>query len=288
MLNQERLLSWPFRDVQCAYSEKDAIMYALCVGLGSDPTDRDHIRYVYEKDLVAFPTLPNVLGMYDDDDFLADPEVGIDLSQMLHTEIGLTLHSTVPPTGKVVSRISIDRLIDRGEGRGAILDFSRQIRGAESGDLIATERGSFYLRGNGGFGGSEGSRPRLPAVPDGPPDVTCDLQTTRQTALFFRLFGDRNPIHADPDVAASAGLAAPILHGACTFGIAAHGVVKGLLDYRGERLRHITARFTAPVIPGDVLSVQMWNAEPGRARFRVVVNERDAVVVDNGLAEYKE
>jgi acyl dehydratase len=287
MLNQERLLSWPFRDVQRAYSEKDAIMYALCVGLGSDPTDRNHIRYVYEKDLVAFPTLPNVLGMYDDDDFLADPEVGIDLSQMLHTEMGLTLHSTVPPTGKVVSRISIDRLIDRGEGRGAILDFSRQIRGAESGDLIATERGSFYLRGNGGFGGSEGSRPRLPAVPDGPPDVTCDLQTTGQAALLFRLFGDRNPIHADPDVAASAGFAAPILHGACTFGIAAHGVVKGLLDYRGERLRHITARFSAPVIPGDVLSVQLWNAEPGRARFRVVVHERDAVVVDNGLAEYE-
>jgi acyl dehydratase len=287
MLNQERLLAWPFRDVQCAYSEKDAIMYALCVGLGSDPIDRDHIRYVYEKDLVAFPTLPNVLGMYDDDDFLADPEVGIDLSQMLHTEIGLTLHSAVPPTGTVVSRISIDGLIDRGEGRGAILDFSRQIRGAESRDLIATERGSFYLRGNGGFGGSEGSRPRLPAVPDRPPDVTCDLQTTRQTALFFRLFGDRNPIHADPDVAASAGFAAPILHGACTFGIAAHGVVKGLLDYRGERLRHITARFSAPVIPGDVLSVQLWNAEPGRARFRVVVHERDAVVVDNGLAEYE-
>jgi acyl dehydratase len=287
MLNQERLLSWPFRDVQRAYSEKDAIMYALCVGLGSDPTDRDHIRYVYEKDLVAFPTLPNVLGMYDDDDFLADPEVGIDLSQMLHTEIGLTLHSTVPPTGKVVSRISIDRLIDRGEGRGAILDFSRQIRGAESGDLIATERGSFYLRGNGGFGGSEGSRPRLPAVPDGPPDVTCDLQTTGQAALWFRLFGDRNPIHADPDVAASAGFTAPILHGACTFGIAAHGVVKGLLDYRGERLRHITARLSAPVIPGDVLSVQLWNAESGRARFRVVVRERDAVVVDNGVAEYE-
>jgi acyl dehydratase len=288
MLNQERLLSWPFRDVHCAYSEKDAIMYALCVGLGSDPIDRDQIGYVYENDLVAFPTFPNVLGMYDDDDFLADPEVGIDLSRMLHTEIGLTLHSVVPPAGEVVSRISIDRLIDRGEGRGAILDFSRQIRGAESGDLIATERGSFYLRGNGGFGGSEGSRPRLPAVPDGPPDVACDLQTTRQTALFFRLFGDRNPIHADPDVAASAGFAAPILHGACTFGIAAHGVVKGLLDYRGERLRHIAARLSAPVIPGDVLSVQLWNAEPGRARFRVVVNERQAVVVDNGLAEYKE
>jgi acyl dehydratase len=288
MLNQERLLSWPFRDARCTYSAKDTIMYALCVGLGSDPIDRDQIGYVYEKDLAAFPTLPNVLGMYEDDDFLVDPEVGIDLSRMLHTEIGLTLHSTVPATGEVVSRISIDRLIDRGEGRGAILDFSREIRGAESGDLIATERGSFFLRGNGGFGGSEGPRPRLPAVPDGPPDVTCDLETTRQTALFYRLIGDRNPIHVDPDVAASAGFPAPILHGACTFGIAAHGVVKGLLDYRGDRLRHITARFSSPVIPGDVLSVQLWKTEPGRARFRVVVHERDTVVVDNGLAEYEE
>jgi acyl dehydratase len=287
MLNQERLLSWPFREVRRTYSDKDTILYALCVGFGADPTDPDQIPYVYEKDLVAFPTMVTVLGMYDDDDFLADPEVGIDLPLMLHTEMGLTFHAPMPPTGEVTSRLSIDRLIDRGAGRGAILDFSRKIRDAGSGAPVATERGSFFLRGDGGFGGSAPPRPRLPAVPGGPPDAVCHLQTTRQAALFYRLFGDRNPIHADPEVAASAGLPAPILHGACTFGLAAHGVVKVLLNYNAARLRHIAARFSAPVLPGDDLHVEVWNAGPGEAHFRVVVHERDLVVVDNGVVDYE-
>lgn len=286
MLNQERLLSWPFRDVRLAYDDKDTILYALSVGLGSDPSDPDQLPYVYEKDLVAFPTMLNTLGMYDDDDFVTDPGVGIDLPRMLHTEMGLTFHAPLPAKGAVVSRLSIDRLIDRGEGRGAILDFSRAIRSVGSGELVATEVGSFFMRGNGGFGGTAASRPRLPAVPEGPPDTVTDLETTRSAALLYRLLGDRNPIHVDPAVAASAGFPTPILHGACTFGFAAHGVVRALLGYRAERLRRIAARFSAPVFPGDGLRVQIWDVGPGDARFRVLVPERDLVVVDNGVVEY--
>jgi acyl dehydratase len=286
MLNQDRLLSWPFRDVRLSYTDKDTILYALSVGLGADPTNSEQIRYVYEKNLTAFPTMLNTMGMYDDDDFVTDPGVGIDLPRMLHTEMALTLHADVPATGEVVSRISIDRLIDRGEGKGAILDFSRVITNAATGAPVATEHGSFFMRGNGGFGGSFVPRPRLPAVPDGAPDVSVSLATSRRSALLFRLLGDRNPIHADPAVAESAGFGAPILHGACTFGVAAHGVVKGLLDYRSERLRHIGARFSAPVIPGDVLDVELWRTGPRTAQFRVVARARDVVVVDNGVVEH--
>lgn len=287
MLDQERLLSWPFRDVRLSYTDKDTILYALSVGLGSDPTDPDQLRFVYEKDLAAFPTMLNTLGMYDDDDFVTDPGVGIDLPRMLHTEMGLTFHAPMPATGEVVSRISIDRLIDRGEGRGAILDFSRAITSADTGELIATEVGSFFMRGNGGFGGSSESRPRLPAVPDGPPTATADVATPATAALLYRLLGDRNPIHVDPDVAASAGFDAPILHGACTFGVSAHGVVRALLGYRTERLRRIAARFSAPVQPGDVLHVRVWDSGDGQAAFQVVVQDRDVVVVDNGVVEYE-
>ncbi|HWH97161.1 MAG TPA: MaoC/PaaZ C-terminal domain-containing protein [Pseudolysinimonas sp.] len=286
-LDQERLLAWPFRDVRLTYTDKDTILYALSVGLGADPTDPGQLRYVYEKDLVAFPTMLNTLGMYDDDDFVTDPGVGIDLPKMLHTEMGLTFHAPMPATGEVVSRLSIDRLIDRGEGRGAILDFSRAIRSAESGELIATEMGSFFMRGNGGFGGSTESRPRLPDVPDGQPHLTTDLETPRSAALLYRLLGDRNPIHVDPAVAASVGFPAPILHGACTFGISAHGVVRALLGYRAERLRRIAARFSAPVLPGDTLHVEVWDHQDGNAAFRVRVQERDLVVVDNGVIEYE-
>lgn len=288
MLNSKKLLEWDFRDVRCNYQDTTTISYGLCIGLGDDPADRSQLDYVYEKNLKAFPTMTSVLGMYDDVGFLDDPEVGIDLSRMLHTEMGLTVHAPIPASGELVSRMSIDRLIDRGEGRGAILDFSRELRDAGSEELVATEHGSFFLRGNGGFGGSQESRPRLPETPDRNPDISCEVQTSRQSALRYRLFGDHNPIHADPDVARAAGLPSPILHGACTFGIAAHGVVKGLLDYQAERLRGISARFSAPVIPGDTLRVDMWKTEPGKARFRVISAEQNATVVDNGVAEFEE
>lgn len=288
MLNSKKLLDWAFRDVRCSYQDTTTMRYALCIGLGGDPTDRDQLDFVYEKNLKAFPTMTSVLGMYDDIGFLEDPEVGIDLPQMLHTEMGLTIHSPLPASGEIISRMSIDRLIDRGEGKGAILDFSREVRDAGSKQLVAVEHGSFFLRGNGGFGGSQEARPRLPKTPDCNPDLSCEVPTSKQNALQYRLLGDRNPIHADPDVAQAAGLPAPILHGACTFGMAAHGVVKSLLGYRAERLRSISARFSAPVVPGETLRVETWKAEPGKAHFRVISAERNATVVDNGIAEFKE
>ncbi|MFF2486183.1 MaoC/PaaZ C-terminal domain-containing protein [Microbacterium sp. NPDC058062] len=281
-LDQERLRTWPFRDVRVTYTEKDTILYALSIGLGADPTDAAQLPYVYERDLIAFPTMLTTLGMYQDDQFITDPGVGIDLSQMLHTEMALTIHRPFPATGEVHSRISIDRLIDRGEGRGAILDFSRQMRSA-SGELIATESGSFFLRGNGGFGGSNGERPRLPAVPDRPADRTAEIDTSRSAALLFRLIGDRNPIHVDPEVARRGGFPAPILHGGCTFGVAVHGVVRSLLNYQTERLRHVGARFSAPVLPGDTLMIEVWDHGDGRAAFRASVPAREMVVVDNGV-----
>lgn len=288
MLDPQKLLSWPFRDVRCAYSDTDTILYALSIGLGSDPADAKQLPYVYEEGLKAFATMPIVLGMIDDVGFLFDPSVGIDLPRMLHGETGLRLHKPLPPAGEVISRLAIDRLVDRGEGRGAILYFSRTVRDASTNDLLATETGSFFMRGNGGFGGQPGTSVAAHQIPERPCDAGTELATLPQQALLYRLTGDRNPLHADPRIAGKAGFKQPILHGSCTYGFAAHGLAKLLCDCDSHRLRRVDARFTAPVYPGETLQVDVWRTGPGVAGFRVSVLERNLVAIDNGLCEYEE
>lgn len=288
MLNQEKLLSWPADDVRRPYKDADTMLYALSIGLGADPADPQQLQYVYEKGLKAFATMPIVLGMVEGVGFLFDPTIGIDLPRMLHGETGLELHKPLPPSGEVISRLTVDRLIDRGEGRGAILYFSRTVRNAADDELLATETGSFFLRGNGGFGGEAGSAKRPHPIPDSACDLSGEISTLPQSALLYRLTGDRNSLHADPEIAARAGFDRPILHGSCTYGVAAHVLVKLLCGYDSDRLRRLDVRFTAPVFPGERLRVDVWRTGNGTAAFRVIATERDVVAIDNGLCEFEE
>ncbi|MGE4337130.1 MAG: MaoC/PaaZ C-terminal domain-containing protein [Pigmentiphaga sp.] len=287
-MNVEKLLSWPFRDIRHRYSRNDAILYALSIGIGQNPVEPEQLNYVYEKNLRPFATMPIVMGMVDDVGFLSDAEVGIDLPRMLHGQTGLRLHRPLPPEGEVISRLAIDQLLDRGPGKGALLCFSRTIREASSGDLAAEETGVFYLMGNGGFGGSNERLPPAAAIPERPCDLSDQLTTLPQAGLLYRLTGDRNPLHVDPAVASQAGFSRPILHGSCTYGVAGHLLVRLLCQYDSARLRRLDAKFKAPVYPGETLRVDVWLLGVGLAAFRVVAQERDLVVVDNGVCEFEE
>ncbi|MEJ8824494.1 MaoC/PaaZ C-terminal domain-containing protein [Variovorax humicola] len=288
MFDPERLLAWSFKDVRCAYADTDAILYSLAIGIGADPTDERQLRYVFEKNLKAFPTLALVLRHPSEVGFLDDPEVGIDMQQMLHGETGLRIHRPLPSSGVVVSRTSIDRLVDRGEGKGALLYFSRTVRHEDTGALLATETGSFFLRGNGGFGGEAGVTNKPAPVPARAADLQCEMSTLAQSALLYRLTGDRNPLHADPVLARRTSFDRPILHGSCTYGHTAHAIVKLLCNYDGDRLRRLDLRFTSPVYPGETLNVEVWRLEPGIAAFRVSVPARGVIAVDNGICEFEE
>lgn len=287
MLNADKLLHWPFTDAVCRYEDSDTIRYALAIGLGADPTDPRQLPYVFEKNLKAFPTMALVLRQRAEVAFLTDPEAGIDLPRMLHGETGLQIHAALPATGEVVSRTSIDRIVDRGEGKGAILYFSRTVRLA-GGGLIATETGSFFLRGNGGFGGEAGPTNKPDPVPDRACDITSDIATLPQAALLYRLTGDRNPLHADPELARAAKFERPILHGSCTYGHAAQALVKLLCDHDGDRLRRLDVRFTAPVYPGETMRLEVWRTGRGAAAFRVSVPARGIVAIDNGKCEFED
>lgn len=284
-IDYHKLKSWPFPEFEHAYAQRDTILYALGLGFGADPMDESQLRFVYEKDLLAVPTMAVVLGYPGF--WVRNPDSGIDWVKVLHGEQRLVLHKPLASAGTVVGRNRVRSIVDKGFGKGATLVTERTIYDKRSGELLATVEQVTLCRGDGGYsaGGqpSDAPLPALPGVPQAPPHMQCDLPTRPEAALIYRLSGDPNPLHADPAVARAAGFPRPILHGLATFGVAAHALMKACCGYEPARLRSIAARFTAPVFPGETLRTEIWDAG-GDVFFRARALERDTIVLNNGHA----
>lgn len=275
-----------FEDVHHLYHEKDAILYALGLGLGLDPSDSACHSFVQERYLQALPTMAVVLGYPGF--WLRDIDSGIDWKSVLHVSQEIDVWHPLPASGHVIGRQWIDGFYDRGPGRGAYLDTCRSVVDAASGDLLASIRSRELCRMEGGFGGPPAPRRLRNRVPESRPDVVRTLPTSAQSALIYRLSGDDNPLHVDPVVARQAGFVQPILHGLCTFGVVGYALLGALCGYRAERFAHMEADFTAPVLPGDSITTQIWCVEKGLACFRAVVASRNEIVVDNGLFRFRQ
>jgi acyl dehydratase len=111
--------------------------------------------------------------------------------------------------------------------------------------------------------------------------MSCDISTRKGQALLFRLTGDRNPLHADPDEATKSGFDVPILHGMCSYGIACRAILQTICDYDFTLIKGFDARFTAPVFPGDTITTDMWQ-DGNIVSFRCTVKDRDIIVLRNG------
>jgi len=284
-IDVRKLKSWRFDPVRQTYIERDTILYALGVGLGHDPMDRAALRYVYEDGLQALPTMAVVLGYPG---FWAkDPATGIDWVKLLHGEQSLELHAPLPAAGTVVGSTRVTAIVDKGAGKGALMFSERDIHDLAGGQLLAVSRSVSFMRGDGGFsvGGQPSDEPPPPRAPtpDTPPDHVCELKTRPEAALIYRLSGDYNPVHADPEVARAAGFERPILHGLCSFGVSGHALLKTLCGWDASRLKEIGCRFSSPVYPGETLRVEMWGRGQD-VQFRTRVVERDVVVLSHGSA----
>jgi acyl dehydratase len=274
-------MGWPFQDVVQSYTAKDTMLYALGIGLGADPMDERQLRFVYERDLKAFPTMAVVLG--HPGAWSANPATGIERTMVVHGEQALTLYRPLPPAGTLRARERVLGVIDKGEGRGALIYTERRILDHETGEPVATLNSTSFARANGGFGGPTGPVREPHALPRTAPDVVVDMPTFPQQALLYRLNADMNPLHSDPEVARKAGYPRPILHGLATYGVAAHAVLKTFCGYDPARLKAFQLRFSAPVYPGETISVELWKMGD-TVSFRALVRSREAKVVDNGRA----
>jgi acyl dehydratase len=278
----DKLLALDIPAVVQTYTEKDAILYALGLGLGHDPLDADELLFVYEKDFKVLSTFAVVLGWPG---FWArDLDTGIDWVKLVAGEQGLTLHRPLKPRGTVVGKTRVTEIIDKGAGKGALVYSERVVTDQATGERIATATQTTFCRGDGGFGGPPCEAPPVHAIPERPPDHVCDLTTRPETALIYRLSGDPNPLHVDPAVAKAAGFPRPILHGLATFGVAGHAILKTLCGCDPARLTAIAGRFSAPVFPGETIRTELWR-DGAVVSFRARVVERDVIALNNGRAE---
>jgi acyl dehydratase len=281
-LNYERVMGFRPGELDASYTKRDCIIYALGIGIGMDPTDQDQLRFVYEPSLTAFPTMAAVLGWPGR---MNDPAFGIDERMVVAAELSIVLHRPLAPRATLAARARIREVIDRGPGHHAILQGTRDLI-APDGTVVATVDSAALARNHGGFGGPVTEAPKPHPVPSTAPTIVCDLPTPPNLALIYRLTGDENPLHAEPARAKAAGFPRPILHGAATFGVAAHAIMRQY-GYEVDRLASIGARFVRPVFPGETLRTEMW---PQRApegthiSFQCRAAGRDEVVVSNGLA----
>jgi len=279
-LNYERIMAYRPADIAVNYGERDCIIYALGIGLGMNPVDPGELKFVYERfGLAAFPTMAVVLGWPGR---MTDPAFGIDEKLVVAGDIKVVLHRPLASEARLISRPRIREVIDKGAGNAAIVLNTRDLL-AEDGTQVATVDSSTFARKQGGFGGKVTETPPPPAVPQTPPQIVCDLPTPSNLALLYRLTGDENPLHADPERAKVAGFDRPVLHGAASFGVAAHAIVRSVADYRPERLASIEARFSKPVFPGDTIRTEIW-PQGERIAFQCRTLSRNDIVLSNGLA----
>src|SRR5215470_5694730 len=223
-MDPDKVRNWKFRTVEHSYTGRDTILYALGLGCGAEASDAEDLKYIYEKGLVALPTMAVVLA--SPGNWLASKESTVDYSKVLHGEQSLTLHRPLPHAGTVIGRGRIVDLLDKGREKGSVLYSERTILDKASGEPIATMASTTMMRGDGGWGGKSGPQPAPHPLPETAPAAAVDLKTHVNSALIYRLSGDRNPLHADPKAAAAGGFKTPILHGLLTFGVAGRALVK--------------------------------------------------------------
>lgn len=267
-----------------AFTRKDVMLYALGLGLGADDAD---LPFVYEDGLQVLPTFGGVLG-YPGFWPKEDPTLGIDWRKVLNGEQSIRLHKPLPAEGTVTGDMRVADVVDKGEGKDCVIYTVRDVRDA-GGELLCEVLNTVIVRGHGGFGGPA-ARPAPPQTQpqrsqhaaDHAADHVVDFSILPQAALIYRLSGDYNPLHADPAVGRQAGFPRAILHGAATWGIAGHLLLRKLCGGNAARVRSFGARFTSPVFPGETLRTEIWEAGPGRAAFRCSVPARDKVVLDAG------
>ncbi len=282
-LNYEELMARSETDIPFSYSDVDTMLYALSIGMGRDPLHRKELPYVFERggEPSTVPTLATVLvpDMFPQD-------LGWDYSQVLHSEQRMHLYRPLPAAADLLINKRVVDAFDRGPTRGALILLEAEGRLASDDTVLFTLGSTVVARGDGGFGGPSGKGPTPHRAPRREPDLSCDIGTRSDQALFYRLTGDRNPLHADPLAANAVGFERPILHGLCTFGVACKALLQTICDYDYTLVEQFDGRFSAPVLPGDTITTDMWQ-DGNIVSFQCTAREREVVVLRNGKCMLK-
>jgi len=276
-INYDHIMQLKSEAEAFSYTDRETMLYALGTGFcQSDALDAQELRYVYENDLRTVPTMATVIAW----NLRVLNNAGINYMLVVHGEQRLTMHRPLPAAANIIAQGRVTGCYDKGAGKGAVITTDTDISLAD-GTPLCTLGSTIFARGDGGFGGPAGGGPAVHTLPDRAPDISCSLPTRHDQALLYRLSGDRNPLHADPNFAKIAGFPKPILHGLCTYGTTCRAVLKTMCDYDHTKIKSFDARFSSPVFPGETIITDMWK-DGAIISFRARLAERDVTVVNNG------
>ena len=278
-INYDEIMSMTSENVEISYSDKDSILYSLGVGLGNDPMNMAELKYVYENSQVALPSMATNF-QYHSPLLL---KANINFILVVHGEQKLSFSNPLPVSGDFISNAKVIGCYDKGAGKGAVIDVETTINLKKDNTEICKLVSTTFARGDGGFGGPESPKSEI-FRPEGDPDFVHEIKTKPDQALIFRLSGDYNPLHSDPNFAKTAGFEKPILHGMCTYGIACRSLVESVCEGDAKRLKKFDCRFSSPVYPGETIVTEMWK-NGSKVYYQSKVKERDKIVIKNGVSE---
>ena len=263
--------------VEVAWTSKDCLLYAVGIGAGIH-----ELAFTTENtsgvDQLVFPTYPVVIGWGKGS---AMGSIGtFNPALLVHGQQSVTLHRPIPVEGTATLQSEITAMYDKEKAAVVLTTTTAMI----DGEPLYTNTASVFIRGEGGWGGDRGPSGPRNVPPEREPDRRVTYETSPNQALTYRLSGDRNPLHSDPAFAAMGGFDRPILHGLCTYGFTGRALLHTFCGSDPSRFHHVEGRFTSPVMPGEALTVNMWEIGDGEALFATAVGDR--VVIDQGLLQY--
>ena len=264
-----------------SWTSKDALLYAVGVGAGHEPLEELEFTTENSADVTqrVLPTMAVVLGFGGS----AFGKIGdFNPAMLVHGEQSIELHREIPVEGEIETVGEITGIYDKGKG-AVVVSESRSTL-VSDGEPLFTKTMSAFIRGEGGWGGDRGPANTWER-PDRDPDESVTYTTRPEQALIYRLSGDRNPLHADPQFAAMGGFDRPILHGLCTYGFTGRALLRTLCDGDPSRFRSMYGRFSSPVFPGEELTINVWRTDDGSALFQTEGGD-GRVVLDAGTCSY--
>jgi acyl dehydratase len=267
---------------QVTYTKDQVILYHLGLGAGNPATDANELEYTYEKNLKVLPSFGVIPTFGSMGGLGSVPGLEFNFAMLLHGEQDLQIHQPIPPEATITNKSKIAEIWDKGKAALVVLQVDTT---DEAGKPLFTNRFSLFLRGEGGFGGEAGPKAGN-AAPDRAPDGEIEVPTLPQQALIYRLSGDKNPLHADPEFAKMGGFDTPIIHGLCSYGVVCKAVVDEVLGGDVTKVARYTARFAGVGFPGETYVVSYWK-EGDKILIAAKSKERDAKIISNAAIEVR-
>ena len=282
MRDPRRLLGASLPDSTSGWTADQVILYHLAAGAGLSGASAEELPYIYEKNLEVLPTFGVIPGFGAVAGLNDVPGLEIDLTRLLHIAHDIEIPKPIPSEGRARHSGRIEAVYDEQTGARLLVEIESF---DQHGDLLFTNRFSILLLGAGGFGG-EPAPPRGQPRPSRTPDLVVDTPVLPNQAALYRLLGDKNPLHIDPDFARRAGYTRPPLHGLCTFSMVCKAVIDHAQGGDGRSVGRIQAAFAGPVFPGDTIATEMW-CEDGLVTVASKVKERGTPVIAAGTVQFR-